>query len=70
MNYTAELEGKLQVLGVEADKLNSQLNSLSKQEGKLRASKADLEQQVRTLCLMRWTVLSTHSRVFTLLMFA
>lgn len=47
MNYTTELEGKLQGLAVETDKLSSQLTSLNKQEGKLRASKADLEQQVR-----------------------
>jgi prefoldin subunit 5 len=46
MNYTMELEGKLQALAVETDKLSSQLTSLNKQEGKLRASKADLEQQV------------------------
>lgn len=46
MNYTMELEGKLQALAGETDKLSSQLTSLNKQEGKLRASKADLEQQV------------------------
>jgi hypothetical protein len=46
MNYTMELEGKLHDLSLEADKLSSQLHILSKQEGTLRASKADLEQQV------------------------
>lgn len=52
MNYTMELEGKLQALSVETDKLNSQLHSLNKQEGKLRASKADLEQQVGRPCAL------------------
>lgn len=51
MNYTMELEGKLRVLGVESDKLSSQLHSLNKQEGKLRTSKADLEQQVMVLVI-------------------
>lgn len=46
LNYTMELEGKLQGLSVESDKLRSQLNSIGKQEGKLTATKADLTHQV------------------------
>lgn len=46
MNYTAELEGKIEGLSVEADRLSSRLHSLNKQDAKLRASKNELEQQV------------------------
>jgi hypothetical protein len=41
------LEGQLQDLSVETERLSTQLHSLSKQEGKLKNSKAELEQQVR-----------------------
>lgn len=46
MNYTVLLEGQLQELSVETERLGTQLHSLSKQEGKLKNSKAELEQQV------------------------
>ena len=46
MNYTAELEGKIEGLSEEADRLSSRLHSLNKQDAKLRASKNELEQQV------------------------
>lgn len=46
MNYTVLLEGQLQDLSVETERLSTQLHSLRKQEGKLKNSKAELEQQV------------------------
>jgi len=52
-----ELESKLHSLSVESDKLHSQLSNLDKQDERLKATKAELQHQVRQDDDMQWLVL-------------
>lgn len=53
MNYTMQLEGKLQNLSQEVDKLNAQLDGLQGQSKALMQARTELEQQVSKLLCCR-----------------